>query len=150
MQSPRIRRHREGQRLVGRASCRLYCVTRGRAQFSVFLRNTCGRHDAKWVVLPELRLQTVQVRRGLVVGLRRNQLCTPDSWCQGIRAWAGWMLRPGILAPLGCHKRLQTSLSSWKCPFLPRPPLWAQGWPGHFLHDLLPPTEPVGLLVPDS
>ena len=69
-------------------SCRLHRVTRGQAQFTVFLRNTCGRHNAKWVVLPEPHLQTMQVRGGLVVGLRWNQCCTTDLWYQGIRAWA--------------------------------------------------------------
>ena len=134
-------------------SCRLHRVTRGQAQFTVFLRNTCGRHNAKWVVLPEPHLQTMQVRGGLVVGLRWNQCCTTDLWYQGIRAWGAgrsdlefwplWFITKG-------YKHLSAPGNALFSPATPPPPLWACGGPGHFFHDLVPPTESVGLLVPDS
>lgn len=103
-------------------------------------------------MLPEPHLQTVQVRGGLVVGLRWNQRCTTDSWYQGIPAWGAghsdlefwplWFITKG-------YKHLSAPGNALFSP-TPPPPLWARGGPGHFFHDLVPPTESVGLLVPDS
>lgn len=102
------------------------------------------------MVLPEPHLQTVQVRGGLVVGLKWNQLCTTDSWYLGICAWGAgfsdlefwrlWVITKG-------YKHLSAPGNAL---FSPASQLWAWGGPSHFFHDLVPPTESVGLLVPDS